>query len=83
MLVFLVENVSFLSYEMNFIQRFVESHIVMFTGNSGLKPKEGEDTSKPWMWPINYRVNSNKSCNKGSKYMLTVFLKIPGSVLLN
>lgn len=53
---FLVENVSFLSYEMNFFERFVESHIVMFTGNSGLKPKEGEDTSKPWMWPINYRV---------------------------
>lgn len=28
----------------------------MFQGNSGLKPKEGEITSKPWQWPINYKV---------------------------
>ncbi|KOB63903.1 putative mannosyltransferase 1, partial [Operophtera brumata] len=25
-------------------------------GNAGLKPKEGELTSQPWQWPINYRV---------------------------
>lgn len=27
----------------------------MFEGNAGLKPKEGEVTSRPWQWPINYR----------------------------
>lgn len=53
---FSVPNVSFSSYEMNFFQRFIESHIVMLTGNAGLKPKDGEATSKPWMWPINLRV---------------------------
>lgn len=36
--------------------RFVESHAVMFQGNAGLKPKEGEVTSKPWQWPVNYKV---------------------------
>lgn len=46
---------------------FVESHTVMFQGNAGLKPKEGEVTSRPWQWPINYRVsyltaNSRLSC---------------------
>jgi len=30
----------------------------MFQGNAGLKPKEGEVTSKPWQWPINYKVIS-------------------------
>ena len=29
----------------------------MFQGNAGLKPKEGEVTSRPWQWPLNYRVN--------------------------
>jgi dolichyl-phosphate-mannose-protein mannosyltransferase len=27
----------------------------MFEGNAGLKPKEGEVTSRPWQWPINLR----------------------------
>jgi len=27
----------------------------MFEGNAGLKPKEGEVTSRPWQWPVNYR----------------------------
>lgn len=27
----------------------------MFQGNAGLKPKEGEVTSRPWQWPINYK----------------------------
>ncbi|XP_046641821.1 protein O-mannosyl-transferase 2-like isoform X1 [Daphnia pulicaria] len=48
-------NVSFRSYEKNFFQRFIESHVVLINGNSALKPKEGEATSKPWMWPINLR----------------------------
>uniref|UniRef100_A0A0A1WHV6 Protein O-mannosyl-transferase 2 n=1 Tax=Zeugodacus cucurbitae TaxID=28588 RepID=A0A0A1WHV6_ZEUCU len=42
-------------YAPNFFSRFMESHAVMFQGNAGLKPKEGELTSKPWQWPVNYR----------------------------
>lgn len=43
-------------YAPGFYERFIESHAVMFQGNSGLKPKDGEVTSKPWQWPINYKV---------------------------
>lgn len=53
---FLVPNVSFEVYAPSFLERFFESHAVMFQGNAGLKPKEGEITSRPWQWPINYRV---------------------------
>lgn len=48
-------NVSFEVYAPSFLERFVESHAVMLQGNAGLKPKEGEVTSRPWQWPINYR----------------------------
>uniref|UniRef100_A0A336M336 Protein O-mannosyl-transferase 2 n=1 Tax=Culicoides sonorensis TaxID=179676 RepID=A0A336M336_CULSO len=48
-------NVSFQVYAPGFLARFLESHAVMFQGNAGLKPKEGEVTSRPWQWPINYR----------------------------
>jgi len=48
-------NVSFEVYAPSFLERFLESHAVMLQGNAGLKPKEGEITSKPWQWPINYR----------------------------
>ncbi|XP_031634027.1 protein O-mannosyl-transferase 2 [Contarinia nasturtii] len=48
-------NVSFRVYAPGFFARFMESHAVMFQGNAGLKPKEGEVTSRPWQWPINYR----------------------------
>lgn len=54
--IILVPNVSFEVYSPNFFARFIESHAVMFQGNAGLKPKEGEVTSKPWQWPINYKV---------------------------
>jgi len=37
-----VPNVSFSAYKLNFFQRFVEAHAVMFSGNAGLKPKDGE-----------------------------------------
>lgn len=50
-------NVSFEVYAPGFFERFFESHAVMLQGNAGLKPKEGEVTSRPWQWPINYRVN--------------------------
>jgi dolichyl-phosphate-mannose-protein mannosyltransferase len=49
-------NVSFHIFAPSFFQKFIESHLVMFQGNAGLKPKEGETTSRPWQWPINYRV---------------------------
>ncbi|XP_020708098.2 protein O-mannosyl-transferase 2 [Athalia rosae] len=48
-------NVSFQVYAPGFLERFFESHAVMLQGNSDLKPKEGEVTSRPWQWPINYR----------------------------
>lgn len=52
-----VPNVNFEVYAPSFLERFLESHAVMFQGNAGLKPKEGEITSRPWQWPINYRVS--------------------------
>lgn len=48
-------NISFEHYAPSFIERFIESHAVMLQGNSALKPKEGEVTSRPWQWPINYK----------------------------
>ncbi|XP_023031134.1 protein O-mannosyl-transferase 2 [Drosophila willistoni] len=51
----LLPNVNFSMYAPGFIARFFESHAVMLQGNAGLKPKEGEITSRPWQWPINYR----------------------------
>ncbi|KAK6181341.1 hypothetical protein SNE40_009214 [Patella caerulea] len=48
-------NVSFEVYCPSFIEKITESHAVMTQGNSGLKPKEGEITSRPWQWPIDYR----------------------------
>nr|CAD7256108.1 unnamed protein product [Timema shepardi] len=48
-------NISFEVYAPRFLERFIESHAVMFQGNAGLKPKEGEVTSRPWQWPINFR----------------------------
>ncbi|XP_034015477.1 protein O-mannosyl-transferase 2 [Thalassophryne amazonica] len=38
-----------------FLEILLESHIVMIRGNSGLKPKGNDMTSKPWHWPINYQ----------------------------
>ena len=52
-----VANVSFQNFAPGFIARFIESHAVMLQGNAGLKPKEGEYTSRPWEWPINLRVS--------------------------
>ncbi|CAN8031907.1 unnamed protein product, partial [Ixodes persulcatus] len=48
-------NVSFEAYAPGFFKMFLESHAVMLQGNAGLKPKEGEVTSRPWQWPINYK----------------------------
>ncbi|XP_024938876.1 protein O-mannosyl-transferase 2 isoform X2 [Cephus cinctus] len=48
-------NVSFRVYAPSFLDRFLESHAVMLQGNSDLKIKEGEVSSRPWQWPINYR----------------------------
>lgn len=62
MILFSVPNVSFHVYAPSFLARFFESHAVMLQGNAGLKPKEGEITSRPWQWPINYKVG--KFCVK-------------------
>ncbi|XP_034489564.1 protein O-mannosyl-transferase 2 [Drosophila innubila] len=51
----LLPSVNFSIYAPGFFARFLESHAVMLQGNAGLKPKEGEITSQPWQWPINYR----------------------------
>jgi len=48
-------NISLADMAPGFISKFFESHKVMLQGNSGLKPKEGEWTSKPWEWPINHK----------------------------
>jgi len=47
-------NVSIDAYKLNFFQRFIESHLVIFGINADLKPNDGE-TSRPWMWPINLK----------------------------
>ena len=47
----------------------------MLQGNAGLKPKEGEYTSRPWEWPINLRV-----CILGILYTV---LRLLVDVLLN
>ena len=48
-------NVSVQRHASSFLGRFLESHKVMTHGNSGLKPKDHEVTSRPWMWPIVYK----------------------------
>ncbi|XP_054011086.1 protein O-mannosyl-transferase 2 isoform X1 [Hylaeus anthracinus] len=48
-------NISFQVYAPRFLDRFLESHAVMLQGNADLKVKEGEVSSRPWQWPINYR----------------------------
>lgn len=62
-------NISFEAYAPNFLDRFFESHAVMLQGNAGLKPKEGEITSRPWQWPINYR-GQFFSASKGQRVYL-------------
>ncbi|XP_054651535.1 protein O-mannosyl-transferase 2 isoform X2 [Dunckerocampus dactyliophorus] len=48
-------NISLSVLKPHFLEILIESHIVMIRGNSGLKPKDNEVTSKPWHWPINYQ----------------------------
>eukprot|EP01137_Pigoraptor_chileana_P031262 Opistho-2@18832 len=43
------------SFRPSFFSSFYELHVAMAEVNNGLKPKEGEVTSRPWMWPIDYR----------------------------
>eukprot|EP00118_Oscarella_pearsei_P008995 m.49212 g.49212 ORF g.49212 m.49212 type:complete len:704 (+) comp33965_c0_seq3:46-2157(+) len=42
-------------YKPSFMQAVIEAHKIMTQVNSNLKPKEGEVTSKPWQWAVNYR----------------------------
>lgn len=48
-------NISLNVLQPSFPEILLESHMVMIRGNSGLKPKDNEFTSKPWHWPINYQ----------------------------
>ncbi|XP_067894519.1 protein O-mannosyl-transferase 2 isoform X2 [Heterodontus francisci] len=48
-------NISLEVLKPSFPEILLESHVVMIRGNSGLKPKDNELTSKPWHWPINYQ----------------------------
>lgn len=63
-------NVSFEEYAPTFLERLFESHSVMLQGNAGLKPKEGEVTSRPWQWPINYRGQFFSASNGQKIYLL-------------
>lgn len=75
-----VPNVSFHVYAESFLAQFFESHAVMLQGNAGLKPKEGELTSQPWMWPINYKVSSARLSHNSP---VLCFLFCAASALLN
>lgn len=59
-LLYLVPNVSYTIYELSFLERFIESHKNMFMGNAGFRPKISDFQSRPWMWPINFRVYKNQ-----------------------
>ncbi|KAB0389925.1 hypothetical protein E2I00_018449, partial [Balaenoptera physalus] len=48
-------NISLDVLQPSFPEIMLEAHMVMIRGNSGLKPKDNEFTSKPWHWPINYQ----------------------------
>ncbi len=81
-------NISFHVHAPSFIEKFFESHTIMFEGNAGLKPKEGEVTSRPWQWPIDlrgqyfsgssYRIYllGNPIIWWGNLFLLAVFLGI-------
>ncbi|XP_038077985.1 protein O-mannosyl-transferase 2-like isoform X2 [Patiria miniata] len=64
-------NLSFQVLAPSFLEKFIESHIVMLQGNSELKPKAGEITSQPWQWPINYK---GQLFSGGVKAAYTVYL---------
>ena len=74
-------NVSFQNFAPGFISRFIESHAVMLQGNAGLKPKEGEYTSRPWEWPINIRVRNKvafyENSSKIEEFKNSSTLRIP------
>ena len=36
------------------ISKYLEMQVKMLKSNNDLIPKEGEPTSRPWMWPIDY-----------------------------
>ncbi|XP_030337404.1 protein O-mannosyl-transferase 2 isoform X1 [Strigops habroptila] len=48
-------NISLDVLKPSFAEILLESHMVMIQGNTALKPKDNEVTSKPWHWPINYQ----------------------------
>lgn len=65
-----LDYVSFEEYAPTFLEKFIEAHAVMLQGNAGLKPKEGEETSRPWQWPINYRGQFFSASKEHRIYLL-------------
>ena len=43
-------------YRPGFLRKFIESHLLMFANNRNLKQNSDEVPSRPWMWPLAYRV---------------------------
>ncbi|XP_019864301.1 PREDICTED: protein O-mannosyl-transferase 2-like isoform X2 [Amphimedon queenslandica] len=48
-------NISFEFYKPGFFSKLIESHQVMAESNNNMKPKEGEQTSQPWHWPLTWQ----------------------------
>lgn len=53
---------------------------MMLQGNAGLKPKEGEITSRPWQWPINYKVSGRGASVHESAAGENSKVRMPGSL---
>lgn len=65
-----IENITLADMAPGFVSKFIESHKVMLQGNAGLKPKEGEWTSKPWEWPVNYKGQWFSAIEEHRVYLL-------------
>ena len=55
--VLLVVRMDWKQHRPGFLAKLKETHLVMFANNQNLKPKADELNSRPWMWPIAYRVS--------------------------
>ena len=63
-------NANFSHLVPSFLSKFVELHRVMLDVNAQMKPKEGEITSQPWEWPLNYQGQWFCMNTKKRVYML-------------
>lgn len=79
----LVPNVSYTIYELSFLERFIESHKNMFMGNAGFRPKISDFQSRPWMWPINFRVCKNQERFRFIQCTTKLLFLSTGSILFS